>query len=220
MDLRLDPRRTALVMVDMQNDFCHPRGLYARAMERIEPLGLTPRLVTEGIPAMRALLEAARRVGLFIVHTRIERDAAPDAAEAVHQIVPATFQAVIGVEGGPALTPGSWGAETHEELAPLPGEYLVRKRSFSAFYGTDLETALRRRGVKTLVLAGTITYACILHTAFDANVRDFDVVVASDASASWAADLQAPTLRIVDLILGTAVPSGEVIEALALGNKG
>ena len=216
MELTLDPRRTALLMVDMQNDFCHPQGFYARAVERIRPLGLDPQLVTDGIGAMRSLLDAARGVGLFIVHTQIIRDASPDAAHAIHQVVADTFRAVADIPGEPALTPGSWGAATHDDLQAQPNEYLIQKRSFSAFFGTDLEIALRRRGIKTLVIAGTITYACVLHTAFDANVRDFDIIVASDGSASWAPDLQAPTLRIVDLILGSSASTGEIIEALAI----
>ncbi len=219
MNLSIDPGTTALVMVDMQNDFCHPHGFYAQAADRVAPLGLEPQLVTDGIPPMSALLDAARAAGLFIAHTRIERDDSPDAVHLIHRVVAQTFGAVADAPGGPALMPGSWGAAIHDDLAPAAGEYVVVKRSFSAFYGTDLETALRRRGIRTVILAGTITYACVLHTAFDANVRDFDVVVASDASASWAPDLQAPTLRIVDLILGGTAPTGEIIEALALAER-
>ena len=88
------------------------------------------------------------------------------------------------------------------------------KRAFSAFYQTDVEMLLRRRGIRTVIIAGTITYACILHTAFDAHVRDFDVVVPSDGVASWAADLQEPSMRIVDLILGAVVPTSELVEML------
>ena len=216
MNLQLDVQTTALIVVDMQNDFCHADGFYARAADRVEPLGLDPQLVTDGIPPMASLLEAARAAGLFIVHTRIERDDSPDAVHLIHQVVAQTFGAVADAPGGPALMPGTWGAEIHDALAPQSDEYVVTKRSFSAFFGTDLETALRRRGIRTVILAGTITYACVLHTAFDANVRDLDVIVASDGTASWAPDLQAPTLRIVDLILGGTAASGEIIEALSL----
>ncbi len=216
MSISLDLQTTALVMVDMQNDFCHEEGFYARAAERIEPLGLDPQFVIDAIPPMSSLLDAARRAGLFIVHTRIERDDSPDAVHLIHNVVAQTFGAVADTPGGPALMPGTWGSAIHDSLAPLDGEYVVTKRSFSAFFGTDLETALRRRGIRTVILAGTITYACVLHTAFDANVRDLDVIVASDGTASWAPDLQAPTLRIVELILGGAASTGELIEALAL----
>ena len=220
MNLSFDPKTTSLVMVDMQNDFCHPEGFYGRAAERVAPLGLEPSLVTDGIPAMASLLEAARAAGLFIVHTRIERDDSPDAVHLIHNVVAQTFGAVADAPGGPALMPGTWGADIHDALAPQPDEYVVTKRSFSAFFGTDLETALRRRGIRTVILAGTITYACVLHTAFDANVRDLDVIVASDGTASWAPDLQAPTMRIVDLILGGTAATGEIIEALAIARRG
>ena len=216
MNLSIDPQTTALIVVDMQNDFCHADGFYAKAAERIEPLGLDPQLVIDGIPPMQSLLEAARAADLFIVHTRIERDDSPDAVHLIHQVVAQTFGAVADAPGGPALTPGTWGADIHDALAPQDDEYVVTKRSFSAFFGTDLETALRRRGIRTVILAGTITYACVLHTAFDANVRDLDVIVASDGTASWAPDLQQPSLRIVDLILGGTAATGEIIEALAL----
>ena len=215
MNLSIDPQTTALIVVDMQNDFCHAEGFYARAADRIEPLGLDPQLVIDGIPPMAALLEAARAAGLFIVHTRIERDDSPDAVHLIHNVVAQTFGAVADARGGPALMPGTWGADIHDALAPQNDEYVVTKRSFSAFFGTDLETALRRRGIRTVILAGTVSYACVLHTAFDANVRDLDVIVASDGTASWAPDLQQPTLRIVDLILGGTAATGEIIEALA-----
>ncbi len=219
MKIDIEPQATALIVVDMQNDFCHADGFYMRAAERVAPLRLDPQLVVDGIPPIAALLDAARTAGLFIVHTRIERDDGPDAAHLIHRVVAQTFGAVADAPGEPALMPGTWGAETHKSLAPQRNEYGITKRSFSAFYGTDLETALRRRGIRTVILAGTITYACVLHTAFDANVRDFDVIVASDGTVSWAQDLQEPSLRIVDLILGATAATGEIIEALALGTR-
>ena len=219
MNLSIDPQTTALIVVDMQNDFCHAEGFYAKAAERIEPLGLDPQLVIGAIPPMVSLLDAARAAGLFIVHTRIERDDSPDVVHLIHNVVAQTFGAVADAPGGPALMPGTWGADIHHALAPQDDEYVVTKRSFSAFFGTDLETALRRRGIRAVILAGTVTYACVLHTAFDANVRDLDVIVASDGTASWAPDLQQPTLRIVDLILGGTAATGEIIEALALAGR-
>ena len=73
---------------------------------------------------------------------------------------------------------------------------------------------LRRRGISAVIIAGTVTYACVLHTAFDANARDFDVIMPSDGVGSWAADIQEPTLRIVDLILGAVMPTSELVKML------
>lgn len=216
--LSLNPRHTALIMVDMQNDFCHPEGFYGRNRERMMSIGLAPELVEGRIGTMKELLRAARDAGLFIVHTQIVREAdAHHRVQKLHQIVPRTFQAIQDAPDTP-LAPGSWGAATHDELGPLPGEYVMVKRAFSSFYQTDLEMMLRRRGIRTVIIAGTVTYACVLHTAFDANVRDFDVLLPSDGVASWAADLQDPALRIVDLLLGATVPTSELVEILA-GSK-
>ncbi len=212
----LNPEQTALVMVDMQNDFCHPEGFYARNGDRMGSIGLQPSLVSGALSPMKELLAAARAAGLFVIHTQIIRD--PDAfntVQTLHQVMPRTSDAYKDAPGQPPLVPGSWGADTHRDLAPLPGEYTVVKRAFSAFYQTDLELVLRRRGIRCLVIAGTITYACVLHTIFDAYVRDFDVVVPSDGVASWAPDLQDPTLRIVDLILGATLTTDELVRLLS-----
>ncbi len=220
MELRIEPATTALVMVDMQNDFCHPEGFYAQASEHLQALGIEPSLVQASIVPMASLLDAARRAGVFVIHTQIIREPYVDQHHVVHDVVPATFRAIADFPGPPGLVGDTWGAQTHEDLAPQPGEYVVEKRSFSSFYGTDLEVVLRRRGIRTVVLAGTVTYACVLHTAFDANVRDFDVIVSSDGSASWKADLQKPALQVIDLILGRTASIGELIEALAIARAG
>ena len=214
MVYNLSSDNAALIIIDMQNDFCHQEGFYGRNSDLIAPLGLNPQLVTDGIPKIKPVLEAARKSGFFIVHTQIIRDSVPDAVSTIHDIVPATFEAVSAAQGAPSLEPGSWGSEIHDELKPLTGEYIVQKRSFSAFYGTDLEVALRRRGITTVILVGTITYACVLHTAFDANVRDFDVIVASDSTLSWDIGLQEPAMRIVDLIIGKTQSTEDIIKAI------
>ena len=212
----LEPRETALIMVDMQNDFCHPEGFYSRNRERMMSIGLKPELVADRIGTMKQLLEAARAAGLYIVHTQIIRDTDnSNKVQTLHKIVAKTFRAYQDAPDGPPLVPGSWGAVTHDDLAPLPGEFVVVKRAFSAFYQTDLELMLRRRGIRAVIIAGTVTYACVLHTAFDAHVRDFDVVMPSDAVGSWAPELQEPTLRITDLILGASVPTQELVQLLS-----
>ena len=212
--LDLNPKETALIMVDMQNDFCHPEGFYARNRERMTSIGLVPELVEARIGTMQDLLKAAREAGLYIVHTQIVRNQdSYNRVDNLHKIVSRTFAAVQDAPDQ-ALVPGTWGAATHDELSPLPGEYVMIKRAFSSFYQTDLEMMLRRRGIRTVIIAGTVTYVCVLHTAFDASVRDFDVVLPSDGVASWAPDLQEPALRIVDLVLGTSMPTSQLVEVL------
>ena len=128
--------------------------------------------------------------------------------------MPSTYVAYKDAPGGPPIVPGSWGANTVDELKPQPGEYVLKKRGYSAFYQTDLEMMLRRRSINTLIITGTILHACILHTVFDAFSRDFEVIVVEDAVSTWASDLQQPTLRVIDLILGAVRPTSEVIAVL------
>ena len=214
--LVLDLSETALIMVDMQNDFCHPQGFYSRARDKMQGIGLEIDRVSDYIENMKELLMAARSSGLFITHTQIVRDSDPsNRVQALHKIIPRTHRATQEVPGS-MLVPGSWGAKTYDELKPSTNEYVLVKRGYSAFYQPDLELVLRRRGIKNLVIAGTVTYACVLHAAFDAHVRDFDIVLPSDAVASWAIDLQEPTLKIVDLILGTCRPTEEIVRALGV----
>jgi nicotinamidase-related amidase len=93
----------------------------------------------------------------------------------------------------------------------LDGEIVVDKVGYSAFDDTDLEAELRARGVTTLILAGVVTYACVLATGFSAFDRGFDVLLATEAVGSWNAQLGTGTSEIVDLLLGHALP-GERIE--------
>ena len=212
--LSLDPKHTALLVIDMQNDFCHPEGVHARSKEQLAKIGLTPELIGKITPRVAELLAAARRAGLYIVHTQVIRDPEIDGVDRVHCIVPRTFAVYTNTVGEPSIVPGSWGADTIDELKPLSGEYVLAKPSFSAFYMTNLEMKLRRKGITTVIIAGTVLYACVLHTAFDAYSRDFDVIMVEDAVSTWSPELKQPTLRIVDLILGTVRPAQEVIAAL------
>ena len=125
MNLSIDPQTTALIVVDMQNDFCHADGFYAKAAERIEPLGLDPQLVIDGIPPMQSLLEAGREAGLFIVHTRIERDDSPDAVHLIHSVVAQTFGAVADAPGGPR--PDAWHVGRGDTRRPRAAGRRIRR---------------------------------------------------------------------------------------------
>lgn len=199
---RLDPRATALIVVDMQNDFCHLEGYYHGIGRSSEP-------IRRALPPIRALLEGARQAGLVVAFTRLVHDPSQPDMPDRRRIAPGGWSARER-----RLLTGSWGADIVEELAPRPGEYVVDKSDYSAFYGTPLEALLRRRGVRSLILVGTVTYACVLHTAFDAFVRDFDVVIAAEGVSCWFDDLQEPTLRIVELLLGRVAPLSTLLAAL------
>ena len=101
-------------------------------------------------------------------------------------------------------------ANTIDVEAASTALIVVDKVGYSAFEGTGLEKELRARGIRTVVMTGVVTYACVLATAFSAFDRDFDVILATDAVGSWNDELGARTADIVDLLLGVAVPAGGI----------
>ena len=198
--LHLDPATTAIMVVDMQNDFCHPDGFYAEHGQDITGLAAP-------VPAIATLLETARRTGARVIYTRIVRHPVTGPTEARHKLLPKRWFSY-----GDRLMAGTWGAAIIDPLTPRPDEMVIDKHGYSAFHDTTLEAALRAANIQTLVLCGVVTYACVLATAFDAFDHGFDVVLADDASGSWIEHLGHGAGEIVDLLLGHAVP----VSAIAL----
>jgi len=194
----LDPATTALLVIDMQNDFCHADGYYAQAGRDISQLAAAT------APVAR-LLARARSAGVTVAFTRLVHDEARGAMEERHTIKPRLWTA-----HGKRLTPGSWGADVVDALRPIAGELIIDKHGFSAFDDTTFERDLRQRGIKTLLLTGVVSYACVLATGFAAFDRGFDVLLVKDAVGSWNDRLGASTSQMVDLLLGRAVSSDEV----------
>lgn len=197
--LTLAADRTALVLVDMQNDFCHPDGYYAAAGRDITALRAV-------VPPARRLLDRVRGAGLPVVFTRLLPDPERGPMQARHRLVPRRWTA-----RGRRLEPGTWGAQIVRELTPHPTELVVDKAGYSGFDGTPLERWLRERGVDTVLLAGVVGYACVLATGFAAFDRDFDVVLVTDAVGSWSAGPGEAAPAIVDLLLGHAVTSDQLV---------
>ena len=177
---------TALVVVDMQNDFAHPDGaLFVPDAEKT-------------IPTIRGLLDRFREKGAPVFFTQDWHD--EDDPE--FRIWPRHAVA------------GTWGAEIVAELAPRPGEKVVKKLRYDGFYGTPLEHLLRLAGVKTLVLVGTVANICVLHTAGSAALRWFEVVLPEDGtSALTPFDLQA-ALRQVAFLYQGRVTTAEGVQLL------
>jgi len=186
----------------MQNDFCDESGYYGRKGLPIPP-------VRRAIPELATLLDAARAADIAVIYTRLVHDPALSDVMQRHRILPAGW-----VADAPRLAPGSWGADIIEELRPQPGDAVIDKPDYSAFHQTGLESRLRRSGRRTLLLTGTTDYACVLHTAFDAFSRDFDVVVPRECVSGWYPELGQAALRMIDLLLGRVMPLAEVLAEL------
>jgi len=184
--VELAASETALVVVDMQNDFAHPDGaLFVPDAEKT-------------IPTIRQLLERFREKGAPIFFTQDWHD--EDDPE--FKIWPRHAVA------------GTWGAEIVAELAPRPGEKVVRKLRYDGFYGTPLEHLLRLAGVRTLVLVGTVANICVLHTAGSAALRWFEVVLPEDGTSALTPFDLVAALRQVTFLYQGKVTTAEGVRLL------
>ena len=158
--MALDPAATALVVVDMQNGFCHPDGsLYAPDSEAvIDPVG--------------DLVDRAREAGASVVFTRDVHP--PDQFDDAHYYD--EFD-----RWGEHVLEGSWEAELVEGLQPREDDLVVVKHTYDAFYETQLDGWLDAHGVDDLVICGTLANVCVLHTASSAGLRDFRPILVEDA---------------------------------------
>ncbi|SCG37851.1 cysteine hydrolase family protein [Micromonospora halophytica] len=175
--------RGALVVVDMQNDFCSPGGWTQRS-------GLDHEACRAAIPGVQRAVEAARRHGMFVIwvywHNRpdLRNLGAPTLYSFKHRL----DQRGIGEELdlGQVLTAGSWGARMVDELQDHIDEDDIRveKVRMSGFYGTHLDQVLRTQGIQTLFVCGVNADQCVSTTLEDAYFRDYNPVLISDATAT------------------------------------
>ena len=171
----IEPARAAFLLIDMQNGF----------IDGASPLCIAGAAAT--VPACAHALAAAREHGLAVFHVRRAYAADGSNVEAVR------WEA--WAEGGrPLSSADPMSLACPSELAPAPGEPVVVKPSWSAFFGTDLDALLRARGIGTLVLAGTTTPNCVRSTAYDGLARGFNVAVLRDATSSRSPEAQEANL--------------------------
>ncbi|HVV53087.1 MAG TPA: isochorismatase family cysteine hydrolase [Polyangia bacterium] len=209
--IAVDPARTALVLIDMQRDFLEPGGFG-------ETLGNDVSLLVKAVAPAQALLAAARRAGMLIVHTR--EGHRPDLADAP----PAKLErgaptARIGAPGpmGRILIRGEAGHDIIPALRPEPGEPVVDKPGKGAFYATDLEAILHNRGIENLIVGGVTTEVCVHTTVREANDRGYRCVVAADACASYFPEFHEVGLRMIKAqggILGWVSDATRILTAL------
>lgn len=175
----VDPRRTAVVVVDMQRDFVDRDGLFGS-------MGLDLSAYDEIRPRIASLLEAARAAGVRVVH--LQNTALPDgASDSPAQIRFNLRMHESARAGGPPLrytVPGTRGHEFVDGLEPVEGDLVVPKYRSSGFWGTNLDLVLRSNGIETVLLVGCTTEGCVESTARDAMFCNYYVVIATDCVAS------------------------------------
>jgi nicotinamidase-related amidase len=176
---------TALIVVDMQNDFVKPGG------------ALVVPSAAETIPAIQRLLALARERGLAVYFTQDTHE-------------PGDIEFPIW---GQHVLRGSWGWRIVDELAPQPGERVIEKLRYDGFFGTPLDHELRLRGIRTVIVCGTVANICVLHTAGSAALRGYRVILPVNAvSAITPFDLQI-ALRQTSFLYRGVITTAEAITA-------
>lgn len=197
--LALDPRSTAVVVVDMQNAFIDPKGSLARMGVPVERTRLP-------VPHIRRVLAAARAAKAPVIHLRfvLRRDFSDIGA------LGRTFPALRELGH---CAEGSWDAQFYPGMEPEAGEHVVDKNRFSGFFGTDLDTLLRCLRVDTLVVTGVATNVCVESTVRDAYCRDYRVVVPREATGSYAEQMEEASLATLAFAFASVAGVDEVVAA-------
>jgi len=197
---RYDPAHTALIVVDVQNDFCSPQGSLATltGADVTAAVDMTPRLV--------ALIDAARAVKLPVIFIQTIHDETNDTPQWLNRHI---GEPDGSKRGGITCRTGSWGAEFYE-VAPLPGEIVVNKYRYSAFAGTNLDIVLKTLGARSLLFTGVATEVCVESSLRDGLFAEYYVSLVEDCAATYSPEAHAASVRGVAKNFGTVVTSEEL----------
>ncbi len=205
----MDFNHSALIIVDMQNDFLHTKGFVPTFSKEIGVPDDTFDLLWKPVPNIKKLADFFHRESRPVVYIYT-------AWQADYSDVAIPLKKMRGAaQKAGALVEGSWGAQIIDELKPQPGSRLVMKKAYGGFFQTPLDRQLRNLGVKTLFMTGVATNFCVETTGREGVGYGYDVVMVSDATATYTEDGHQASLSVFGSGFGEVMDAEEVIAALS-----
>ena len=202
MEFELNKNNTGLLVIDMQNGFCHDGGSFGGAMG----LDITP--LKESISGCVELVKAAREKNYPIAFTRyLYKEDYSDGGVLVNDLMP-------GLAEVDSLKEGTWDVEIIDELKPSEDEFVLNKNRPSAYYNTGLENWLKENNLKQLIICGVTTSICVETTTRDLSQEDYRVVIASDAVNELEADRHEVALKTLAFGFAWVEESNQIIQQM------
>jgi ureidoacrylate peracid hydrolase len=218
--ITVDITNTAVIVVDMQNDFGAKTGMFDR-------MGINISVIQKVVAPIASVLAIARKAGIKIIYLKmgyqedlsdLGNENSPNRDRHLHFHVGDTMIAPDGSKSR-ILIRDNWGTDIVPELKPVEGDIVIYKTRFSGFYNTDLDATLKKLGLKNLIVTGCTTSVCVESTVRDATFRDYSPIVLDDCTAEpMGNDLprsnHEASLLNIQAVLGWVTNSAELVKAL------
>lgn len=195
----IDPKRTGLLTIDLQNDFLHPDGAYGRAGQTAASIAALPARI-------KPVADALRAKGGTYFSAQFTLVPGPGGAP----LIAPHLKRLRPFLGTGDFAPGGWGHALVDDLAPA--DYTIEKVAYSAFYQTRLEYIMRALGIETLIVGGIVTNGGVASTLRDAHLRDIETIMLTDGCAAFRDEVHEATL----VSLGTVTHQMTCAEALEM----
>ncbi|WP_420829234.1 cysteine hydrolase family protein [Aquibacillus albus] len=194
---QVDPTHTALVIVDVQNDYCDSKGNLGKQ-------GLDISMVDEMIAPLAETVAQARENEVPIIFIQTIHEPSTDSVTWANRLRDANQEGICRKD--------TWGAEFYK-IKPKKEDIIVIKHRYSAFINTRLDSVLRSLNIKSLIVTGVSTNVCVESTARDGFMLDYDIVLLSDCTAAYSKEAYEMTLKNIDQYFGSVCESKDVIES-------
>lgn len=199
-DIEWNPNNSALIIVDVQNDYCHKDGNMASQ-------DLDVSMASEMMPNLKAMISSLKELAVPIIYVKTIHEDCTDSKTWLKRLK--------GKSGKELCRKDTWGAEFFE-LTPDDRDIIVIKHRYSAFINTRLDSILRSLKIETLLMAGVSTNICVESTARDGFMMDYDIILLSECTAAFTKEAHETTLQTIDQFFGSVASNNEVLQSLSI----